>query len=433
MTAAPLISASALAGTGDSALVVGLSGGMDSVVLLHALATLGEARSRGVRAVHVHHGLHADADEWLRHCEVVCEALEVPLRSVRVDVPRDSGEGIEAAARHARHATFAAELGDGEVLALAHHRDDQAETFLLRALRESGVDGLGAMRSWRRFARGWLWRPLLAHSRVQLLAYARLHDLRWIDDPSNSDSRFDRNFLRQQVLPLLGERWPHVHAALARSAELSAEAADLLAEEDVRCLAYLRTADVNVISREGLQALPPARRARVLRRWIAELGLPPLPAEGIAQIEAQVLVARDDADPCFRWHGAELRAWRDLVHAGQVRQPLAIGWSCEWDGTAPLSLPDGSALLLLGASGFDRSLRVHARQGGERITLPGRDHSHTLKHVLQDLGVPPWVRERLPLLSANSGELLAAGDLACSTAFDAWLRERGARLLWECD
>jgi len=121
------------------------------------------------------------------------------------------------------------------------------------------------------------------------------------------------------------------------------------------------------------------------------------------------------------------------VHAGPVRQPLAVGWSCEWDGTAPLSLPDGSALLLLGASGFDHSLRVHARQGGERITLPGRDHSHTLKHVLQDLGVPPWVRERLPLLSANSGELLAAGDLACSTAFDAWLRERGARLLWECD
>jgi tRNA(Ile)-lysidine synthase len=433
MTTAPFISSSALAGTGDSALVVGLSGGVDSVVLLHALATLREARARGLRAMHVHHGLRADADDWLRHCEVVCEALEVPLRSVRVEVPRDSGEGIEAAARRARHAAFEAEIGDNEVLALAHHRDDQAETFLLRALRGSGVDGLGAMRNWRRFGRGWLWRPLLAHSRARLLAYAQAHGLRWIDDPSNSDSRFDRNFLRQQVLPLIGERWPHVHAALARSAELSAEAADLLAEEDVRSLAYLRTADANVISREGLQALPPARRARVLRRWIAELGLPPLPAEGIAHIEAQVLTARDDADPCFHWHGSELRAWRDLVHAGPVQQPLAADWSCEWDGTAPLSLPDGSALLLLGASRFGRALRVHARHGGERITLPGRDHSHALKHVLQDLGVPPWVRERLPLLSDNAGELLAAGDLACSAGFDAWLRERGARLLWQCD
>jgi tRNA(Ile)-lysidine synthase len=383
--------------------------------------------------VHVHHGLHADADEWLRHCEGVCEALDVPLHSVRVEVTRGSGEGIEAAARHARHAAFTAELGDGEVLALAHHRDDQAETFLLRALRGSGADGLGAMRAWRRFGRGWLWRPLLAHSRAQMLAYAQLHGLRWIEDPSNSDSHFDRNFLRQQVLPLLGERWPHVHAALARSAELSAEAADLLAEEDTRNLALLRTADANVISREGLQALPRARRSRVLRRWIAELGLPPLPAEGIAQIEAQVLVARDDADPCFCWHGAELRAWRDLVHAGPVQQPLVAGWSCEWDGTAPLSLPDGSALLLLGAGGFGRPLRVRARHGGERITLPGRDHSHALKHVLQDLGVPPWVRERLPLLSDDSGEVLAAGDLACSADFDTWLRERGARLLWQCD
>jgi tRNA(Ile)-lysidine synthase len=406
---------------------------MDSMVLLHALATLPEARARGLRAVHVHHGLHAEADDWLGHCEAVCEALDVPLRSVRVEVPRDSGEGIEAAARHARHAAFTKELGDGEVLALAHHRDDQAETFLLRALRGSGVDGLGAMRAWRRFGRGWLWRPLLGHSRVQLLSYARLHDLRWIEDPSNSDSRFDRNFLRQQVLPLLGERWPHVHAALARSAGLSSEAADLLAGEDARSLALLRTADANVISRAGLQALPPARRARVLRHWIAELDLPPLPAEGIARIEAQVLTGRDDADPCFRWHCAELRAWRDLVHAGAVRQPLDAGWHCEWDGTAPLSLPDGSALLLLGAGGFGLSLRVHARQGGERITLPGRDHSHTLKHVLQDLGVPPWVRERLPLLSDDSGELLAAGDLACSAAFEVWLRERGARLLWQCD
>jgi tRNA(Ile)-lysidine synthase len=433
MTAAPLIPASALPGTGESALVVGLSGGMDSVVLLHALAILPEARARGLRVVHVHHGLHADADEWLRHCDALCEALQVPLCSVRVDVPRDSGEGLEAAARHARHAAFAAELGQDEVLALAHHRDDQAETFLLRALRGSGVDGLGAMRAWRRFGAGWLWRPLLGHSRAQLLAYAQSHGLRWIEDPSNSEPRFDRNFLRRHVLPLIGERWPHAHAALARAAELSAEAADLLAEEDARCLAQLRTADAHVISRGGLQAVSTARRARVLRRWIGELHLPPLPAEGIAQIETQIVTARDDADPRFRWRGAEVRAWRDLVHAGPAREPLASDWTCEWDGTAALPLPDGSRLLLLGADGFDRFLRVHARQGGERIVLPGRDHSHALKHVLQDLGVPPWVRERLPLLSAGSGELLAAGDLACSAGFDTWLRERGARLLWQCD
>lgn len=430
---APLIPASALSGTGDAPLVVGLSGGMDSVVLLHALAMLPEARARGLRAVHVHHGLHAEADGWLRHCEAACAALDVPLRSVRVEVPRDGGEGLEAAARHARHGAFAAELGEGDVLALAHHRDDQAETFLLRALRGSGADGLGAMRAWRRFGHGWLWRPLLGYPRARLLAYAQGHDLRWVEDPGNRDPRFDRNFLRQQVLPLLGERWPRALASLARSAELSGEAADLLANEDADCLARLRTADAHVISRDGLQALPAARRARVLRRWVEELGLPPLPAEGVVHVETQILEAREDADPRFRWHGAEIRAWRDLVHAGLTRTPLAADWTCEWNGTTALPLPDGSQLLLLGATGFGRSLRVHARQGGERIVLPGREHSHALKHVLQELGVPPWVRERLLLLSDHSGELLAAGDIACSATFDTWLRERGARLLWRCD
>lgn len=430
MNSAPLIPASAFFGTGDAALVIGLSGGLDSVVLLHALATLPEVRARGLRAMHVHHGLHADADAWSRHCEAICEVLDVPLRSVRIEVPRDSGEGLEASARHARHAAFATELGEGEVLVLAHHRDDQAETFLLRALRGSGVDGLGAMRAWRSFGRGWLWRPLLAHSRAQLLAYAEANDLRWVEDPSNSDTRFDRNFLRRQVFPLLRERWPRADEALAQSSELSAQAADLLADEDARCLAQLRTADVQVITRGALQALPAPRRARVLRRWINELGLVPLPAEGIAHVEAEVLPARDDADPRFRWAEAEIRAWRDLVHAGRTRTPLQSDLNSEWDGTAPLSLPDGSLLQLLQAGGFDAPVRVHARQGGERIVLPGRDHSHALKHVLQDLGVPPWVRERLPLLSSNDGELLAAGDLVFSAEFGNWLRARNQRLVW---
>jgi tRNA(Ile)-lysidine synthase len=433
MATEPLIPTSALSRTGSAALVIGLSGGLDSVVLLHALAMLPEARARSLRVLHVHHGLHADADAWSRHCEAICAALSVPMRNVRVDVPRDSGEGLEAAARHARHAAFSAELGEGEVLALAHHRDDQAETFLLRALRGSGVDGLGAMHGWRRFGRGWLWRPLLGLSRAQLLAYAEANGLHWIEDPSNSDTRFDRNFLRRQVLPLLRERWPHADAALARSAELAAQAAGLLTGEDARCLAQLRTADAHAIARAGLQALPATRRARVLRHWIAELGLPPLPAEGIARIEAEVLPARDDADPRFQWREAEIRAWRDLVHAGRARMPLPDDWSSEWDGTATLPLPDGSRLQLLQAGGLDAPVRVHARRGGERIVLPGRDHTHALKHALQDLGIPPWVRECLPLLSDEDGELLAAADLVCSARFDAWLRERGARLLWTRD
>jgi tRNA(Ile)-lysidine synthase len=430
MSTSPLIPVADLLQTGHAPLLVGLSGGLDSVVLLHALASLSEARARGLRAVHVHHGLHPDADAWQRHCESLCAAWQVPLRSARVEVARNHAQGPEAAARHARHAAFAAELGDDEVLALAHHGDDQAETFLLRALRGSGVDGLGAMQSWRRFGHGWLWRPLLAHSRADLQAYAQAHELPWIEDPSNRDTRFDRNFLRQHVLPLLRERWPHADAAFARSARLCAEANELLDTEDTAALARVRTCDAHVLSRSALLHLPSSRRARVLRRWIGELGLPPLPEEGVARIEAELLAARADAEPQFAWQRARVRAWRDLLHADRIRPALPMDWTSEWDGTAPLVLPDGSLLRLGHADAFAQPLQVHARQGGERINLPGREHSHALKHVLQDLGVPPWERERLPLVSSLTGELLAAGDLVYSAGFDAWLRERGARLIW---
>ncbi|WP_254200167.1 MULTISPECIES: tRNA lysidine(34) synthetase TilS [unclassified Lysobacter] len=411
-------------------LCVGFSGGLDSTALLHLLAA--ERPASGLRAIHVHHGLHADADRWATRCERACASLNVPLAVIRVNVVA-AGDGPEAAARAARHAAFAQALASGEVLALAHHRDDQAETFLLRALRASGPDGLAAMRRWRAFGPGRLWRPLLDIDRDTLLAYARSHALEWIDDPSNADTAFDRNFLRQRVLPLLRERWPHAGDALARSAALCGQANDLLDDGDAIALADVATADPHCLSRTRLLALPDARRARVLRRWINELDLPPLPANGIERIEREILAARADAEPAFHWQGAVVRAWRDLLHVETARPSLDVDWRAQWDGRAPLALPHGGTLALEGAAAFDAPLTVHARRGGERLLRAGRTHSHALKHVLQELGVPPWERERLPLLSDADGELLAAGDVAHSAAFDAWLRARGARLSWHRD
>lgn len=412
-------------------LVVGFSGGLDSTVLLHWLAATTGLCPVGLRALHVHHGLHPDAERWAAHCEAACRRLGVPLRVVRVSVPRDGGEGPEAAARHARHAAFEAELAEGEVLALAHHRDDQAETFLLRALRGSGVDGLGAMRAWRRCGRGWLWRPLLATPRTELLAYARTYGLDWLEDPANADTAFDRNFLRHRVLPLLRERWPHADAGFARSAALSAEAAALLEDEDAAALAAATADAPDTLSVAALGALPQARRARVLRRWIASLALPPLPARGIERIEEDLLQARPDAAASFAWNGARIRRWRALLHAERPRPPLPRDWDAAWDGCAPLLLPDGGLLRLLPeGAGFGCTLRARARRGGERIVLPGRRHSHSLKHVLQERGVPPWLREHLPLLCADDGTVLAAGDLVLSAALVERLRGAGARLAW---
>ena len=418
----------------DAPMLVGFSGGLDSTVLLHLL----RQQHDDLRAIHIHHGLHADADGWAAHCERECAALGVPLRVVRVTVDRASGLGPEGAARAARHTAFAAALGAGELLALAHHQDDQAETFLLRALRGSGTDGLAAMRPWRAYARGWLWRPLLGLTRAELARYAHAHGLRWVEDPSNASADADRNFLRGQVLPLLRERWPSAPATLARSAMLCAQAGDLLGHEDADCLTHCQAAVAAAIAHPALlsvatlRTLPDARRARVLRHWIATLGLPPLPARLVARIEAELLSARADARPRCEWSGARIERWRDLLHAGRIRPPLPSEWAQTWAGQSPLALPDGDQLALTGADRFDAPMQVRARRGGERITLPGRRHSHALKHLLQDAAMPPWQRAQLPLLFDADGELLAAGDRIISARLQAWLEQHQAALVWSC-
>jgi tRNA(Ile)-lysidine synthase len=410
----------------EGPVAVALSGGLDSTVLLHLLADRDDVRARGLRALHVDHALHADSATWTASCRSACAALGVAFESRRVDV-RPAGDGLEAAARDARHAAFLDWQRPGETLALAHHRDDQAETVLLRLLRGSG-DGLAAMRPRRPFGQGSLWRPLLAWPRTALHDFARARGLRWLDDPSNASERHDRNFLRHRVLPLIGERWPQAPAALARSAALLATQADLLADEDARRLAMLQGLDPTRLDLPGLVAQPAAWRDRLLRAWVRVLDLPPLPADAPATIGTELLAERGESRGEFRWAGAVIRRWRDGLHAGRVHAPLPPDWKVRWDGLAPLALPGGGTLAIEPASGFEQPVRVRARTGGERLVLPGRDHSSELKQVLQDLGLPPWQRERLPLLFADDGELLAAGDLVISARLSAWLQSGARRL-----
>lgn len=417
-------------------LVVAFSGGLDSTVLLHRLAADPRLRARGLRALHIHHGLQAAADAWAEHCAHQAAALDVPLQVMRVDVSRTSGEGLEAAARQARYAALAAALATDEVLVTAHHLDDQAETFLLRALRASGPEGLGAMRPLRRLAPGWHWRPLLAFPRHALHAYAQAHGLAWIEDPSNASPDPDRNYLRLRLLPLLRQRWPQADAALARSAALCADADELLADDDARLLDRHIDTDPHTLHLAGLRPLPAARRARVLRLWVRHLGLPRLPGHSVEQIERDLLHARDDAQAAIVWAGARMARWRGVLHADVLRPPLPPQWSTRWDGRTALELPDGGRLRLHdergqpSATGFATPLHVHPRRGGERIVLSGRSHSHALKHVLQERGVPPWRRAHLPLLSDDDGRLLAAGDLVRADAMDRWLHAHGLRLTW---
>ncbi len=410
-------------------LAVGLSGGLDSTVLLHLLAMSPVVRERGLRAIHVHHGLHADADAWAVHCEAICAALDVPLQVLRVQVDRTDGRGPEGAARAARLRAFGEAIDAHELLALAHHRDDQAETVLLRLLRGAGGDGLAAMRRRSRLGALHLWRPLLDVPRAALREHASAHRLHWIEDPSNADAGFDRNFLRHQVLPLLAQRWPQASRNLARSAALLAEQSLLLATTTDAQLDAPQVAP-SVLSLPGLLAQPRAQRARILRAWLLRLDGHPPPARILAAIERDLLRARRDGDARVAWADIVVHGWRDRLYAMNAYAALPADWSIIWDASAPLQLPDGALLALRGADRFDMPVTARARQGGERIRLPGREHSHALKHVLQERDVPPWTRVQMPLLFADDGELLAAGDSVLSARMDAWLLLHGASLHW---
>lgn len=298
----------------SGAVAVAFSGGMDSSVLLHALAHLPAVRARGLRAIHVDHGLHADSSAWARHCHEFAAALDVPLHVVAVHVNRDAGTGLEDAARRARYAAFVEQLGDDEIFALAQHRDDQAETVLLKLLRGAGPEGLAGMRELRPFAKGHLWRPLLDLPRAALAEYAREHALRWLDDPSNADTRLRRNFLRHEIIPHLTQHWPQAEAALAHSATWLRAAANYIDAQSVAALANLRGNEPATLDWRGWLALPDALRDPVLRRWLRECGLDEPAHFHVAELERQLLAA-NDRRPCVAFDNTQLRRDRDWLHA----------------------------------------------------------------------------------------------------------------------
>jgi tRNA(Ile)-lysidine synthase len=288
------------------------------------------------------------------------------------------------------------------------------------------------MRALRPFGDGQLWRPQLELPRGALHEYARAQGLVWLEDPANAEEGFDRNFLRRRVLPLLDARWPEAEAALARSASLLADDARLHAAESARRLQAARTPEPRTLAVAPLMELEAPWRARVLRHWLATLGLPPLPGRAHALVDAELLQGRADAQPEYRWAGWRLQRWRGLLHVESLATPAPAAFRVEWNGRAPRKWPGGE-LALDGGAGLPEEvlpLQVGSRQGGERIRLPGRGHSHALKDCLLRAGVPPWRRRHLPLLHAPDQELLAAGDAVLSGRWQRLCETHGLRLQW---
>jgi len=420
---------------------VAYSGGVDSHALLHALASLRPELSCRIGAVHVNHGLQAAAAAWDAHCRAVCAALDVPYVALRVDARAAAGESREAAARTARYAVLKHWLPPGDCLLTAQHQDDQAETLLLQLLRGSGVKGLAAMPRHSPFGGGHLLRPLLECAHDALVDYAVTHRLTWVDDPSNQDISLDRNFLRHQGLPALRRRWPALSATLSRSARHCAEAARLLEElagDDLDRIAGAARATLPV---SGLLMLSPERQRNLLRHWVAYRGATVPSAAVLAHIARDILGSRADAEACVRWGSWELRRYRDRLHllAPLPRQDLSeeIAWRPE----AALELPGAGGVLnassctgggVKAAAIAGAAVSVRWRRGGERCRPAGRRHHHALKKLFQESGIPPWDRDRIPLVYIGA-ELAAVADLWVCEPFSAGPDEPGYTIHWHRD
>jgi tRNA(Ile)-lysidine synthase len=419
-------------------LCVGLSGGRDSVVLVHALSRLrsSAALPYTLSAVHVHHGISPHADTWAAFCADFCRRCDVPLRVVRVAVPRASGEGLEAAARRLRHAVFAGCAADW--LALAHHRDDQAETVLLNLLRGAGIAGAAGMRPVRPQRAGpSLLRPLLDMPRAVLDDYAGEHALRWIDDQSNSDLRFRRNFLRCDVLPRLAEHFPDAPRALARAADHFAEAAALLDDLAAIDRAALAT-PAGRIGLAGFNALPPARARNLLRLALRAAGFRAPDTRWIDEALRQLANAGALSETCLATPDGELHVYRGELYFVE-HFPAAPATPVPWKGEAELPWAGGRVRFVLAiGAGIGRALVdageffLTRRHGGERLQPDAGRPRRSLRNLLQEAAIPPWERARLPFLWSG-GRLVWIGGFGVDAAFACAPGEAGVVPLWEPD
>ncbi len=415
-----------------------ISGGLDSCVLLHLLAGLRESLPWSLHAIHVNHGLQVVADLWQAHCESLCEQYRIPLQVIQLSLRPGPGESVEAVAREARYRALAEHIGPGDLLLTAQHQDDQAETLLLQLLRGSGPAGLASMPPLSRFFAGWLARPLLDIPRSSLETYARQHHLSWDEDPSNRDLRFDRNFIRHQVIPLLQSRWPAATSTLSRAARFSAELLVLAKEEAEEDLAQVRRPERGGLSVAALNRFDSVRLRNLLRYWITLIGAPLPSAKKLGRIEHEAVRGRADATPLIAWSGWEVRRYRDRLSLERALPSFEPSTTLLWQDRAQLMLPEGLGRLLAesGTGGIDPQrwrrarIEVRFRQGGERCLPAGQAHHRPLKKLFQEWGVPPWERARQPLVYLD-GELAAIpGRLVCQP-FAATAGEDSMVIRWE--
>lgn len=403
---------------------VGYSGGVDSHVLLHLCASIPQLKDK-LTAVYVHHGLQAEADAWAGHCEKTAIGLGVGFIALRVNAKAMPGESPEEAARNARYAAFKTLIHRDDVLLLAQHREDQLETVLLQLFRGSGLRGLSGMPECMAFGPGVMLRPLLDAPKQAIGDYADAHQLNWVDDPSNQSNDYDRNFLRNAVLPLLKQRWPAIDKTVARSAGHCADAQGLVEEvADELFNTVFNQAD-QTLSISRLKQYQSHPQQLIIRHWFRRMALK-MPAQAkVGRILTQVVGADEGRDPVLSGQGYSIRRYRDKLYClANLMRRAAGAANIVWpSGQASIQTACGQTLTCIPSSRgilverwHSATVEIRCRRGGEKIALPGREGRHSLKNLFQEAGIPPWERDALPLIYLD-GNLAAVGDKWISAGF----------------
>lgn len=431
---------------GATRVLLALSGGLDSCVLLQLLQRLPSTQQlQSLRAVHIHHGLSPHADEWAAFCQHCCQTAGVAYHCVPVSVSQRPRLSLEAAARTARYAALAQLLDRGETLVTAHHQDDQCETLLLALKRGSGPAGLAAMPECQPFAAGILCRPLLSVSRIRLHAYAQQQGLQWVEDASNHSPRFDRNFLRYSILPPVVRRWPHFAEATLRSAQLCGEQEQLL-DELLQPLLQQCMDQHGALAIEALSQCSEVKRQALLRRWCRQLGAPIPSRQQLVQLWSQIALSSQDANPQLQLSHWQVRRYRQRLYLVAPLAPLPA--LCVWhDLESTLLLPAGLGRVWLQSSDLPLlateqvASRIHLPDPGQRISwrfgLSGRVRitgrgSRPLKKIYQEQGIPPWLRPRLPVLFYDDVAVTIPGLFVTEAGAPLPLNPAES-LIWESD
>lgn len=415
----------------DKNYIVAYSGGVDSLVLLYCFKQIGAS----VRAVHVHHGLQAVADDWVEHCQDTCEQLEIPLDVIYVDAKQKQGTSPEEAARNARYQALQNNLTQGECLVTAQHLNDQAETLLLQLFRSAGSAGLSSMPAYKQFGEYVHIRPLLSFTRKEIERFAGERDLRWIEDPSNQDTAFDRNFLRKDVLPLLENRWPELAAGLSTVASMQSNNLQVLedmASIDLASAMVTRNSPLNVyvfgvvsmLSMDVLQRLSSPRLLNLLRYWIIVILESQPTRKLLEEIERSLINTQPDANPEIFFSGYAFRRYQETLYLIKIRDESKIKKEQSWNPSSPIELSELNIQLSvektvsegLSKDLLDETLTISYRKGGEKFHPAGRRHSQSLKKLFQEANVPPWERDVIPLVYLGD-ELIAVAGLWVSKGF----------------